>query len=151
MASPLSPEQAHAFARMMHAGAPPEEAAKYFCDPLIAREDLREATACWTQQPEVMEAYDALRGGKRFETFEDRDERLRFALDKHYDEQAFTLYANNYAEAEGTLRTKMDTCRESLEKKLAGTAGRDPIVEFWQDLLRTKKREAADSEEVSLQ
>ena len=150
-AEPLSEANAHAFARMIHAGAPAEEAAKYFVTAHATREDILAAAQDWALQPDVVSAYEALSGGQKFEDFTDRDERRRYALEKHYDEMAFVLYSTNYAQLTGTDKTKADTCREALEKKLAGLAGKDPLMDFWTDLLRTKKPQMGDSDEVSLQ
>jgi hypothetical protein len=63
------------------------------------------------------------------------EERIRFAIDKHYNEMAYFLYSHNYGELSGPDKAKADTCRQALEAKLAGTAGKfTPLDEFWNDM-----------------
>ena len=130
-----SPEQATAFATMIHVGMPSEEAIHYF----IPESDEWTETSIaalhnkWVRSSLVSKALRALRGTP----YEDlsSEERIKFALDKHYGEMAYFLYSHNYSLLEGADKTKADTARTALEAKLAGLAGQlDPLTQFWNDV-----------------
>ena len=63
------------------------------------------------------------------------EERIHFSIDKHYSEMAYFLYSHNYSQLVGTDRQKADICRQALEAKIAGTAGKmGPLEQFWADI-----------------
>ena len=64
------------------------------------------------------------------------EERLDTSLTKHYNEMAYFLWTTNYTEIGGAEKLKADTCRQSIESKVAGMAGREsPLAQFYHDLL----------------
>jgi hypothetical protein len=66
-------------------------------------------------------------------------ERIQYAIDKHYAEMAYFLYSRNYADLQGAEKAKADTCRMTLEAKLAGMAGKlDALSQFYADLASGK-------------
>jgi hypothetical protein len=69
------------------------------------------------------------------------EERMRYALDLHYNQLATLLFSQNYIEANPQDKIKMDEARKSLESKLAGTAGKMNALEnFYSDLREGKIR-----------
>jgi hypothetical protein len=64
-------------------------------------------------------------------------QRLDVSLRKHYNEMAYFLWTTNYAECDGGEKLKSDTCRQSIEAKVAGMAGKEsPLASFYHDLLQ---------------
>ena len=62
-------------------------------------------------------------------------EQIEAAVEKNYREMATYLYRNNYNELEGPHRSKADICRQALEAKIAGMAGKlDALSQFWADV-----------------
>lgn len=51
------------------------------------------------------------------------DEKIDTALNQHYAAQAYLLLSVNYVTANPTEKAKLDSARQSLESKKAGTAG----------------------------
>jgi hypothetical protein len=52
---------------------------------------------------------------------------------------AFYLYSHNYCDLSGNEKLKADTCRQALEVKTAGMAGKlDALSQFYADILSKK-------------
>lgn len=123
-------EQAQAFALMLQAGMPGEEALAYFFenpDEAVASYEL------WMRSRTLKDATLALQG-KTWQAMT-AEERIELAINKHYNELAYFLYSRNYVSLIGSEKAKADTCRGVLEAKLAGTAGKlDPLMQFWADV-----------------
>ena len=125
-------EQALQFAIMLQAGLPSSEALLYF----IESEDPAELAMLlkrWTRSRAVKRAMASLtRKPWQEMTLE---ERMKAALDQHYNALAYLLFSNNYIEANSTDKGKLDTARAALESKLAGSAGKlDALSQFYDDI-----------------
>ena len=131
----LTLEEAEAFAQMVLSGAPVAEAVRYFWADTVTDELLEDCIAAWPQQAEVRVASRRLTGGVSWHEMEDPN-RLDAALKKHYNELAYFLWTTNYVECNGQSKVKADTCRQAIEAKVAGMAGREsPLAQFYHDLL----------------
>lgn len=131
-------EQAQQFALMLSSGMPSRDAIRYFLpegevtEGMIARQH-----DVWMRSKEVSAAVQALQGRPWQEMRV--EERIKLAIEKHYSEMAYFLYSHNYAELVGAEKQKADTCRNALEVKLAGLAGKlDPLSRFYDDLISGK-------------
>ena len=131
----LTTREAAQFASMVLSGAPAGEVVRYFW-PANTSEDLLAASEDeWPMQPEVLEALQQQTGGMPWHQLSD-DQRLDLSLKKHYNEMAYFLWTTNYAECGGSEKMKSDTCRQAIETKVAGMAGREsPLAQFYHDLL----------------
>ena len=131
-------ETALQFATMLSCGAPAREAITYFLPEeenglSLPPAQIEALLQRWMRSKVVQDAILFTQGGDWTEmTFEAK---LRFALDKTYTEMAYFLYSRNYAELSGPEKAKADTCRTTLEAKLAGTAGKlNAVEQFWSDV-----------------
>ena len=123
-------DQAYQFALMLKSGLPAAQAIRYF---LESETQAQAALATWLMSRAVSAAQQTLNGGRPWQEL-DPNERIRLALDLHYAQLAFHLFSHSYADAVGADRAKMDTCRETLERKTAGTSGQSPLDAFWSDI-----------------
>lgn len=132
---PLTQEIAFQFAVMLTSGMPAEDAIRYFIpeddpDPLgTAKTTLSK----WLRSTHVKQALKTLQG----RSWQDMsgEERIKSALDLHYNQLAYFLYSHNYASLVGADKAKADTCRQALEAKLAGMAGKgDFLSRFFDDV-----------------
>jgi hypothetical protein len=132
----MSEDQALQFALMMESGMPIPDIMTYFFPESSPNERLAIANG-WTRSRALAKAIKQLQGDDwHLMTL---DQRIQFAINKHYSELAYFLYTHNYAEASGMDKTKADVARSVLEHKLAGTAGKgSPIEQFWDDLKNNK-------------
>lgn len=127
-----TPEQASAFAVMLHAGLPAGEAILYFSDFIDAAEAAA-AVAVWQRSMLVRKALQALIG-KPWATMT-LGERMQCALDQHYSQLAHFLHSHHYSEMGPADKAKADSARVALEAKVAGTAGKtDALTRFFDDL-----------------
>lgn len=121
---------------MILSGVPPEDALRYFLDEDVVVDSLTltQWAKVWQKSRLVLAALVGLQGGD-WATLSPQ-QRIQLALDKTYNEMAYLLYTRNYAaESNPNVKQKMDTCRTSLEAKLAGTAGKlNSLEEFFADL-----------------
>lgn len=128
----ITKEMARQFAIILSSGVPGSQAIAYFYpddNPTSHKAWLDK----WMRDPEVQKQILILQG----KAWEERtiEEKIQYAIDKHYTEVAYFLYSHNYAELVGADKTKADTCRQVLETKLAGMAGKmDALTQFWQDI-----------------
>lgn len=124
-------DQAMQFAMMLMAGMPGADSIRYFF------EDEKDQAAMldrWMASREVAAAIKKLQNDKDWQQMS-LDERVRLAVDKTYNEMAWFLYSRNYSELGGAERAKADICRQALEAKIAGLAGKlDAITRFWDDV-----------------
>jgi len=130
-----SKDQALEFCLMLNAGLPSEEAIRFFLDGDTSWDEdaIRGLHDRWVRSRTVQEAMLQVMG-KPWQKLS-LQERMTFAINKHYNEMAYFLYSHNYSTISGADKTKADTCRVALEQKLAGTAGRlGPLEEFWKAL-----------------
>lgn len=141
MPSPLgrpSREEALQVALMLKSGMPSLDALAYFYPDLVTSPELLKAEHDrWMRAEQVGKAIIKLQGGPWQEM--PLDEQIRFALDKVYAEKAYFLYSHNYALLVGADRQKADTCRQVLEAKIAGTAGKMDAFAAWVDDIRQGK------------
>jgi len=136
MTRKLTKTEAEQFAQMVLSGAPVGEVVRYFWDEEMPDEVFADCEAIWPSQSEVLAAVRVLTGGEPWHQMSDPG-RLEAALKKHYNEMAYFLWSINYAESDGGAKLKADTCRQAIETKLAGMAGREsPLAQFYQDVLR---------------
>lgn len=124
-------DEAQQFAVMLTAGMPPEEAILYFFDE---KDNALAAIDRWMKAKTVRSAITQLQGGKTWQTMS-LDERIQFALEKHYTELSYYLFSRNYVTLQGADKAKADTARTTLEVKQAGLAGKtEPLAMFWADV-----------------
>ena len=139
----LDKDRADQFATMLMAGLPAADAVGYFYPDLDRREVVTLALQ-WSRDALVQQAILRLQG-KAWQEMS-TDEMLRYAVEKNYKEMAFFLYSRNYSELTGAERAKADTCREALEAKLAGNAGKlSALEQFYEDLAKGKVKLGASS------
>lgn len=138
----LTPETAHEFVKLLHAGLPQLRAMAYLApeyDRTISKTTRRMWQRRWMNDPILLEATTRLNGGQWVAL--DPDKRLEIALDKHYAELAYFLYTHDYAQLEEVELKKADVAREALSAKLTAsqTEGEDaPWTRFMRDLLDGK-------------
>ena|SRR3990167_1912016 len=138
----LTAEQAEEFARIVLSGVPTHQAARYFLPATVEPDEVRDAAHDFYSQVEVQASLEKLTGGVPWQRLT-KEDRLAIALDKHYAELAFFLWSHNYADLDGAGKQKADTCRQALEAKVAGTAGKGNAMErFYEDLLVQYKKGA---------
>ena len=131
----LSQAEADQFALILLSGAPLSDAVGYFLPLDSPEEIIALVIQDWPQQSEVVEALKRYSGGEDWHRLTD-EQRLEVAIKKHYNEMAYFLWTNNYAESSGNEKLKADTCRQAIETKLAGMAGQDsPLSRFYHDML----------------
>ena len=138
-----SPEVALQFAVMLSCGMPPRDAIPYF-HPTASPDDLQSILKLWLKAESVQKAILKVQG-KLWQEMP-LNERIQYAIDKHYSEMAYYLYSRNYSELQGAEKAKADTCRQTLEAKLAGMAGKlDALSQFYADLAsgKIKTKEAS--------
>lgn len=134
----MDPTLASQFAVMLASGMPPSDIIPYFL-PTESDEERAFTLKKWLHSRELNRAVKALQG-KGWEQMS-VEERMRYAVDKHYSEMAYFLYRHNYAELSGPDKQKADTCRAAIEARLAGMAGKvDTLTQFFDDLRSGKLR-----------
>lgn len=124
-------EEALQLALMLVAGMPSLDAIRYFY-PEDDAERVRFEHDRWMRSYNVRSAVKQVQNGKSWQDMS-LDERVKFAVDKHYSELAYFLYTNNYNTLTGQDRQKADICRAALEAKLAGTSGKMDALTSWFD------------------
>ena len=132
-ARPLK-EDALQLALMLNSGMPSLDAMRYFY-PDDDPERVRFEHDRWLRTRSVQSAIKTVQNGKSWQDMS-LDERVKFAVDKHYSELAYFLYTNNYTLLSGQDRQKADICRAALEAKLAGTAGKMDALTSWMEDIR---------------
>jgi hypothetical protein len=136
MARTLTATEAKELASMILSGAPVGEAVRYFLPEGVSEDDLLEAEEQWPMQTAVIRALEQQTGGTSWHRLGD-DQRLDLSLRKHYNEMAYFLWTTNYTECDGASKMKSDTCRQAIEAKVAGMAGKEsPLASFYHDLLQ---------------
>ena len=132
----LTKTEADQFATMVMSGAPVAEVVRYFWDVEMPEEVLLLCEERWPQQKEVQAAVRKAMGNEPWHRMTDA-QRLDVSLKKHYNEMAYFLWTTNYAECDGGEKLKSDTCRQSIEAKVAGMSGKEsPLASFYHDLLQ---------------
>ena len=131
----LNKSSATQFALMLKSGMPSTDAIQYFFDDEQDPERLRFEHDRWIRSGLVRDAVDAVQG-KKWSAMT-LQEQIQFAIDKHYAELAYFLYSHNYSTLSGAERQKADTCRQALEAKLAGMAGKMTPLTAWFDDVRS--------------
>ena len=115
---------------MLFSGVSARDALLYFGTPA----DLEH----WLRDPQVAAWIKTFQGGKDWVDLSSK-ERRELGLELQYDQMAYYLYSNPYTELQGADRAKADMCRQALEAKLAGNAGKvNELSQFWDDLLKGK-------------
>lgn len=126
----LTKETALQFALIVSSGMPQIDAIRYFCEP---EEEPAAKLHLWTGSKLVSNAILTIQK----KSWQDMTlgERIKTAMDLHYSQMAYFLYSHNYVEVAGADKQKADTCRQALEAKLAGMAGKmDALTQFWSDV-----------------
>ena len=142
----LADGEAREFAVMLLSGAPVADVVPYFWATTVDEAVLLACEELWPRQTEVVRAIQQLTGGEPWHQLTD-EARWDLALTKHYNELAYVLWTTNYAEVEGPAKTKADTCRQAMEAKVAGMAGREsPLARFYHDLLNRYDAEGATTQ-----
>lgn len=124
-------EEAMQFCIMLQAGLPADQAILYFAqsdDPGEIAEQLRK----WQRSRAVQKAQTALMG----KAWQDMtlEEKIENGLNYHYASLAYLLFSTNYCSVGSADKAKLDSARQSLEAKRAGTAGQgDPLSRFMDD------------------
>jgi hypothetical protein len=137
----LTKQEAEQFALIVLSGAPVPEAVRYFWSGDLTDEELLTYEQAWPMQPEVLAVMERMTGGTAWHQMSD-EQRLDTSLTKHYNEMAYFLWTTNYTEIGGAEKLKADTCRQSIEAKVAGMAGREsPLAQFYHDLLNRYDQE----------
>ena len=130
----LTQQEAEQFVMMVLSGAPVSEVVRYFWDEPLSDEELLVYEEAWPSQPEVLVVMERMTGGTWHRMSDEK--RLDASLAKHYNEMAYFLWTTNYASSAGADKLKADTCRQAIEAKVAGMAGREsPLAQFYHDLL----------------
>jgi|TARA_R110002020_G_scaffold15542_3_gene55205 hypothetical protein len=130
----LTKQEAEQFVMMVLSGAPVSEVVRYFWDEPLSDEELLVYEEAWPSQPEVLAVMERMTGGTWHRMSD--EQRLDASLSKHYNEMAYFLWTTNYASSAGADKLKADTCRQAIEAKVAGMAGREsPLAQFYHDLL----------------
>lgn len=125
-------DQAFQFAIMLQAGLPASQAILYFTisdDPMEIGQQLRK----WMASRAVKQSMTKLMGA----AWQDMtlDKRIDCALDQHYAGMAWLLFSQHYAEVSSTDKSKLDSARQALEARKAGTAGKgDALSRFLDDI-----------------
>lgn len=130
-------QEALQLALMLTAGMPTLDAVRYFY-PDDEPERVKFEHDRWLRSNHVKSAVKTVQNGKSWQEMS-LDERIKFAIDKHYSELAYFLYTNNYATLTGADRQKADVCRAALEAKLAGTSGKMDALTSWFDDVKSGK------------
>lgn len=137
--NPPTREQADHFALMLASGMPSIEVIAYFAPPDATQSEVENLHARWIKSKEIGQAILRLQG-KAWQDLS-LEERIKLAIDRHYSEMAYFLYSRNYGTLVGAEKQKADTCRQALEAKLAGMAGKmDALSRFWEDISSGKIR-----------
>src|SRR5712692_4859010 len=136
-----TPEQAEQFALMLGAGMPSTDIIRYFFE---SEKDQQTMHDRWTRSRPLKAAIRRQQHDRSWQQMT-TDERIQHSVEKNYNEMAYFLYAHNYADLSGAERQKADICRQALEARIAGTAGKlDAITRFWDDI-RTGRVQLAGS------
>jgi hypothetical protein len=136
-------DQALQFALILQAGLPATQAIQYFTessDPL----ELGQLAAKWLRSKVVKQAQTRLMGRAWAEM--SLDERINKALDQHYAGMAWLLFSTHYVDASSSDKGKLDSARQALEARRAGTAGKgDALSRFFDDLNTGRLKLASSS------
>jgi hypothetical protein len=131
-----SPDEALQFCIMLQAGLPAEQAILYFTDSTDPG-DIAALLGKWTRSRSVKAAQQTLLGkGWQEMTLE---ERIDCGLNYHYNSLAFLLFSTNYSSVGPTDKAKLDSARQALEAKKAGTAGQGDALSRFMDDFRAGK------------
>lgn len=128
-------EEALQFCIMLQAGLPASAAILYFIpeDKRMDPSDIAAMLNLWQKARSVSKAQTALLG-KSWQNMT-LDERVKHALDHHYNTLAYLLFSTHYAEVGPTDKGKLDSARQALEAKMAGTSGQtSPMGQFLDDV-----------------
>jgi hypothetical protein len=129
----ITKELARDFAIMLQTGMPSMEAIRYLLPADLEAGEIRQIHDRWLNTRSLQDALTAVQGKSWQEM--SLEDRINLSIKKHYTEMAYFLYSRNYSELEGAAKLKADTCRDALEKHLAGTAGqRDGLAQFLADV-----------------
>lgn len=127
----LTEDEALQFVIMLSAGLPPDQAILYFTD----EEDpgqIAKILNRFTRSRLVKAAQKRLLG----KNWQDMtlEERIENGLNYHYNSLAYLLFSTNYSSVGPADKAKLDSARQALEAKKAGTAGQgDALSRFMND------------------
>lgn len=127
----ITEDEAYAFVTMLSAGLPPEQAILYFTDEDDPRQ-IAKLLARFTRSRMVKAAQKKLLG-KNWQEMT-LEERIENGLNYHYNALAYLLFSTNYSSVGPADKGKLDSARQALEAKKAGTAGQgDALSRFMND------------------
>lgn len=133
----LNDLEATHFAMMILAGVAVIDICGCFMPPDSDDDSLARAAQVWPRSAEVLKKLEWLSGGVPWQEMKDED-RIKLALKKQYAEMSYYLWTHNYADLAPADRMKADTCRTTLERKLAGTSGQQSLLdEFYDEMKKT--------------
>lgn len=108
----MTPALAAVFAKLLSVGCPPLRAVLYVC-PAFDKDTAEAVKRAWLNDAHVLQALETLQGGAWVDL--PPEKRYELALDKHFSEMAFHLWATNFGEVEHKEGLdKMKQCREVL-------------------------------------
>lgn len=128
------------FCIMLQAGLPPEQAICYFTDSPDPA-DVALLLSKWMRCRAVKRAQQRLLGKSWQEMT--LEERVETGLTYHYNSLAYLLFSQNYSSVGPADKAKLDSARNALEQKKAGTAGQGDALSRFMDDLRTGKVKVA--------
>lgn len=135
-----SKEQALHLALLLGSGMPSYDAIRYFLppdEPNLSETTVKNLHDSWLKSSALKAAILQVQG----KAWQDMgmEEKIQFAINKHYTELAYFLYSHNYVDTTGTDLTKINQARQVLEAKIAGMAGKmDALTRFWDDVTTGK-------------
>ncbi len=98
-------------------------------EPELVPEAAEETAAAWERDAVVEARQRELMGGE-WRTLTSQ-QRMVYALRKHYNQIAFFVATGNWGEATGAELTKLNVGRDVLEKAGATLPKLDPAAEVW--------------------
>lgn len=133
-------DDALSFCIMLQAGLPADQAILYFTDdPDPANVAL--LLSRWLRCRAIKRAQQRLLGKPWQEM--SLEERIDTGLTYHYNSLAYLLFSQNYSSVGPADKAKLDSARNALEQKKAGTAGKGDALSQFLDDLRTGKVKVA--------
>lgn len=134
---PPTAEEAMNLATLLDAGVPMVDAVRIVApqlDPTV----VADTAIRWEKDRAVRTAQVRLMPeGKDWRALTEQ-ERIEYALRKHFNQMAYFLAAHNYGDLESGKRAKADACREALLKRLASLKGTgDPLEDFTKRFMQT--------------
>jgi hypothetical protein len=132
----ITDDEALQFVIMLSAGLPPEQAILYFTDETDPGA-IATLLNKWLRSRAVKSAQRTLLG----KNWQDMtlEERIDNGLNYHYNSLAYLLFSTSYLSVGPADKAKLDSARQALEAKKAGTAGQGDALSRFMDDFRSGK------------